>query len=104
MKKSELRQLVKEELNSLKTKKQINEGFITDFITSMAMLVLSGKSKQIDNMIDPIGRRDVIKASNDFKKSVENLRNLLNSPSVKQSLKDSGMKPEDFGFYNTKFD
>jgi len=100
MKKSDLRLLIKEEINKLSKKPTINEGIITNFISGIVNLVLAGKAKQIDSLIDPVGRRDVIKASNDFKKAVQNYKDFLNKPDVKKDLAKAGHKPEDFPFYN----
>lgn len=72
-------------------------GLFIDGIASILTKIFAGR---IDNLIDPKGRQDVIKASNDYKKSVENLRNHLESPAVKKELADAGLKPEDFGIYN----
>jgi hypothetical protein len=80
-------------------------GLLTDGITNFLMKTFfKGTAERINNMIDPKGRAEVNNASNDFKKSVVKLRNVLNSPGVKKMLKDAGLKPEDCGFYNSDID
>ncbi len=72
-------------------------GLFTDGIASILTKIFAGR---IDNLIDPKGRQEVIKASNDYKKSVGKLKNLFDSPSIKKQLKDAGIKPEDLPFIN----
>lgn len=99
MKKSELKQLIREEIKKVE-KQSLHEGIISSFITNIVMLALQGKAKQIDSLIDPVGRRDLIKASHEFSKSVQNYKNYLNRPDVKKDLEKSGLTPEDFPFAN----
>jgi len=99
MKKSELQQIIREEIDKMK-KEPMNEGIISSIITNIVMLALKGKAKQIDSLIDPVGRRDLIKASNDFSKSVQRYRDFLNRPDIKKDLERAGLKPEDSPFYN----
>ncbi|GJQ43822.1 MAG: hypothetical protein JETCAE03_33200 [Ignavibacteriaceae bacterium] len=99
MKKSELRQIIREEINKL-NKKPINEGIISNLITKIVMFTLSGKAKQIDGLISQTGRKDLMKASQEFQKSVQRYRDFVNRPDVKKDLEKAGIKPEDTPFYN----
>jgi len=107
LKKSELRDIIREEIAKIKRpydekakSAALNEGIISSLITSIVMMALKGKSSQINSMIDPVGRRDLIKASDDFSKSVQRYRDFLNRPDIKKDLEKSGLKPEDSPFYN----
>jgi len=71
-------------------------GKVVDIITNIVMFFMRGKIKQIEGLIDPEQRKEVAKAAKELQEAVERYNKMLNKPSVRKSIEDSGGKVEDY--------
>jgi len=77
-------------------KKNLNEGIIADFITNIIYAMMSGKRKELDNLIDPEGRKNIANAAQKLKNAIEKYNKLLLRSDVKKFIEDSGKSVDDF--------